>query len=131
MEKIDHIAFQVGGLDESIKFYIDTLGFRLISRSRDNETSRENAFLTLDDMILELIQDDDNREHTSPEIQRPFCPHLAIEVGDIGKAAHNLRKLGINILCGPLSIEGEEAWLYFADPDNNVLEYIQWLHNRS
>jgi hypothetical protein len=25
-----------------------------------------------------------------------------------------------------LAIEGEETWVYFADPDNNVLEYIQW-----
>jgi catechol 2,3-dioxygenase-like lactoylglutathione lyase family enzyme len=131
MEKIDHIAFQVGGLDESIQFYVDTLGFRLLSRSRDNDSNRENAFLALEDMILELVQDYVDREHDRPEIQRPFCPHLAIEVEDIGKSALNLRKLGVNILCGPLAIPGEEAWLYFTDPDNNVLEYIQWLRNES
>jgi hypothetical protein len=24
-------------------------------------------------------------------------------------------------------VEGEEKWIYISDPDNNVIEYIQWL----
>jgi hypothetical protein len=32
----------------------------------------------------------------------------------------------VAILRGPLKIEGEETWVYFTDPDHNVLEYIQW-----
>ena len=28
---------------------------------------------------------------------------------------------------GPNEIPGSERWLYFMDPDYNVLEYIVWL----
>lgn len=31
----------------------------------------------------------------------------------------------IKIVHGPLLIEKEATWVYFVDPDNNVLEYIQ------
>ena len=30
------------------------------------------------------------------------------------------------IIRGPLEIENEETWVYFSDPDGNVLEYIEW-----
>jgi lactoylglutathione lyase len=36
----------------------------------------------------------------------------------------------VPILRGPLEIPGEETWVYFADPDNNVLEYIQWYQKK-
>jgi hypothetical protein len=32
----------------------------------------------------------------------------------------------IKIIHGPLKIKDEETWVYFSDPDGNVLEYIQW-----
>ena len=39
-----------------------------------------------------------------------------------------LRKNGIPILDGPNEIAGSERWVYFMDPDRNVLEYIVWLN---
>jgi lactoylglutathione lyase len=33
----------------------------------------------------------------------------------------------IPIVKGPLEIKGAEKWIYISDPDNNVIEYIQWL----
>jgi lactoylglutathione lyase len=33
---------------------------------------------------------------------------------------------GIRIVKGPLEIENKEKWIYFADPDNNILEFIEW-----
>lgn len=38
-----------------------------------------------------------------------------------------LKENGIEPLDGPNEIPGSERWLYFTDPDWNVLEYIQWL----
>ncbi len=29
------------------------------------------------------------------------------------------------------TIEGEETWVYLTDPDQNVLEFIQWLNKNA
>jgi hypothetical protein len=34
------------------------------------------------------------------------------------------------VLKGPFAIKDEETWVYFADEDNNVLEYIQWFRKK-
>ena len=41
-----------------------------------------------------------------------------------------LRAHQILIVKGPLRIEHEETWVYFADPDHNILEYIQWFNKK-
>ncbi|GAH65165.1 unnamed protein product, partial [marine sediment metagenome] len=64
--------------------------------------------------------------YQKPEIKPPYCPHLAIETDDMEQAVGRLKERGVPIIRGPLAIEGEVTWVYFADPDNNVLEYIQW-----
>ena len=39
-----------------------------------------------------------------------------------------LQENNIEILDGPNEIPGSERWIYFMDPDLNVLEYIVWLN---
>ena len=58
---------------------------------------------------------------------RPYCPHLCFEADDMDEVLTVLRKHGIPILDGPNEIPGSEQWIYFTDPDGNVLEYIVWL----
>ena len=58
---------------------------------------------------------------------RPYCPHLCFEADDMDEVLAVLRKHGIPILDGPNEIPGSEQWIYFTDPDGNVLEYIVWL----
>jgi hypothetical protein len=38
-----------------------------------------------------------------------------------------LRDQAIAIVKGPLEIPGKVRWLYAADPDKNVIEFVQWL----
>jgi catechol 2,3-dioxygenase-like lactoylglutathione lyase family enzyme len=47
---LEHVAIAVSQLDRSIDFYTGTLGFRLLRRTGTN------AFLYLDDNLIELIQ---------------------------------------------------------------------------
>ena len=54
----------------------------------------------------------------------------AIQTDDMPGVVSRLQRLGVPILRGPLEIPGEETWLYFTDPDNNILEYIQWFHKK-
>ena len=127
--QMDHCGFQVKNMDSAIKFYTEKLLFKLDYRAINEEEQEEYAFLSLGKARLELIQDLMN-EYDIPEIKKPYCPHFCIEIDDMEKALSNLKALNIKIVKGPLKIEGEETWIYFADEDNNLLEYIQWFNKK-
>jgi len=122
----DHTAFQVSNMDGSIEFYVKKLGFTLLSHAVDTQEQEAFAFLTLGDLRLELIQDMKDASFARPTVKPPYCPHLAIETADMTQSVAKLKEAGVAILRGPLKIEGEETWVYFCDPDNNILEFIQW-----
>jgi lactoylglutathione lyase len=122
----DHTAFQVSNVHDSIQFYVNKLGFTLASHAVDAQHQEAYAFLSMGDLRLELIQDMRNTAFTKPTVHPPYCPHLAIETSDMPQAVARLKEAGVTIVHGPLEIVGEETWVYFCDPDNNILEYIQW-----
>ncbi|OGD33492.1 glyoxalase [Candidatus Atribacteria bacterium RBG_16_35_8] len=121
----DHAAFQVSDMDSSINFYTQKLGFKLKSRSTNEEEKEEYAFLENGSARLELIRDL-KEGYRKPEIKKPYCPHFCLEVEDMKSSVELLRKNNIPLVHGPLEIKDEETWAYFCDPDNNILEYIQW-----
>ena len=127
--EMDHCGFQVKNMDDAIRFYTDKLLFKLDFRGVNDEEQEEYAFLSLGNARLELIQDLVNK-YEPAEIKKPFCPHFCIEIDDMEKAVLDLKAKNIRILRGPLIIENGETWIYFADEDNNVLEYIQWFNKK-
>jgi len=125
--RLDHVAFEVADLDAAIRFYVERLGFVETWRHRNEEEAEECAFLSAGDVRLELLAQLTPGKFQRPEIESPYCPHLALAVDDIDAAVAQLAEQDIPILRGPLIVEGEVRWLYFADLDNNVIEYVQWL----
>jgi len=130
MTSYDHTAFQVSDLQASVAFYVNKLGFTLISQAVNLGEQEAFAFLALGDLRLELIEDRKGTLFVRPDVRPPYCPHLAIETPNMAQSVANLREAGIALVRGPLEIEGEETWVYFCDPDNNILEYIQWYRER-
>jgi catechol 2,3-dioxygenase-like lactoylglutathione lyase family enzyme len=112
-------------MDSSISFYTQKLGFKLNFRSTDEEEQEEYAFLEYGNTRLELIRNLKG-EYVKPEIKKPYCPHLCLEVENMKQSIETLKKKNIFIIKGPLEAKDEETWVYFSDPDNNILEYIQW-----
>jgi lactoylglutathione lyase len=127
MMRFDHFAFEVADLDAAIRFYVDRLGFVETWRHLNEDEAEECAFLTAGDVRLELLAQVGDGKFQRPAIQPPYCPHLALAVDDMDVAVAHLKEQGIPILRGPLIVDSEVRWLYFADPDNNVIEYVQWL----
>jgi lactoylglutathione lyase len=125
--KNDHMAFEVSNMDASIAFYTQVLGLRLLFRNVNVQEREEYAFLELEGGNLELIQRLDGEPFVKPTLRPPYCPHLALTTGDMDATLRLIHERGIPIVRGPLEIAGAERWIYLADPDNNVLEYIQWL----
>ena len=125
--KLDHIAFQVSDLDASITFYNEVLGLTLMSKTIDNEHNEAFAYFELDGGNLELLQNLAEKSFKKHEIKQPFCPHMALGTDDLDQLAADLQKREIPIIKGPLEIEGMVKWLYIADPDKNIIEFVQWL----
>jgi len=121
----DHSAFQVSDMDAAISWYMNTLGFEFLFRGTNEEEKEEYAFLKYGESRLELIQDLVT-PYEKPIIKKPFCPHVCLEVESMELALKILKDHDLNIVRGPLEIAGEETWVYFADPDHNILEFIQW-----
>ena len=126
MTKNDHSAFQVSNMDASIRFYTEALGLKLLFRHVNEEQREDYAFLELDGGNLELLQYL-GAPFVKPEIRPPYCPHLALATDDMDETLRLFNEHGIPIVKGPLEIPGEERWVYVSDPDNNIIEYIQWL----
>ena len=76
---------------------------------------------------LELLQRL-NKEFHPRKPEKPFCPHLCFEAENMDDVVKALEENGIPILDGPHEIPGSESWIYFTDPDQNVLEYIVWFN---
>lgn len=122
----DHGAFRVSNLEKAIAFYTGKLGFRQLFLVDSEAFGERGVFLEYHGARLELIETIGvSYQPAAPA--RPYCPHLCFEADDMDEVLAVLRKHGIPILDGPNEIPGSEQWIYFTDPDGNVLEYIVWL----
>jgi catechol 2,3-dioxygenase-like lactoylglutathione lyase family enzyme len=128
---LDHIAIQVSDLERAIRFYQDLFGLRLMFKQRDETHHEAFAFLELEGGNLELLQvlDEENRPvpFARPEAKPPFTPHIALRSEDLADSEKDLKDKGVCILKGPLEIPGQVKWLYFSDPDGNVIELVEWI----
>lgn len=125
--RFDHIAFEVSDLDASVAFYVNRLGFTESWRHRNEEEHEECVFLMQGDVRLELLSRLDGSFCAPQDPVAPYCPHLALGVDDLDAAVADLQREGVPILRGPLSVTGKVRWLYFADPDQNVIELVEWI----
>jgi catechol 2,3-dioxygenase-like lactoylglutathione lyase family enzyme len=127
---IDHAAFQVSDLDRSIQFYKEKLGLEHLFTTLDEAHNERYAYFELGGEKLELLQLLDDTGKPLPYNPKPpmppYCPHLAIGVDNLDREVESLKGRGIPILSGPHETPGKVKWLYIADPDSNVLEYVEW-----
>ncbi len=125
MMRNDHTAVRVSDLDTAIKFYTEALGLQLRFKKVNADVGEAYAIIELEGGNIELLQTL-NQPFKTPVIEPPYCPHLALGTEDLGKTLEMVRTKSIRIVSGPLEIAGEEKWLYIADPDGNVIEFIEW-----
>ncbi|MCX5771036.1 MAG: VOC family protein [Candidatus Hydrogenedentes bacterium] len=125
----DHVAFEVADLDSAIQFYAGVFGMELMSKEVDPEHGEAFAFFALDGGNLELLQrldPDGAGPHGRGAPGPPWCPHLALRTDDLDAALRMLLAHNVPIVNGPLEIPGKVRWLYAADPDGNIIEFVQW-----
>jgi catechol 2,3-dioxygenase-like lactoylglutathione lyase family enzyme len=126
MARLDHVAVPVSDMDAAIAFYRDKLGLELLSREIDPKEQEEFAFFEMDGGRLELLKNL-AQPHRRPAIRPPYCPHVALRTDDMAATVRMIEERQLRLIKGPLILAGQATWLYVADPDNNIIEFVQWL----
>lgn len=123
--KIDHASITVKSMDESLKFYCETLGLKLSSRREIPENNAEIAFVAgegSDNIGVELTYWREKKDWTDGD----QLDHIAFLVSDVRKTVEKLRQEGVEIAKEPYSISGSKSLIAFIkDPNGIWLELIQ------
>ncbi len=121
-----HTMIRVNDLDESLRFYCDTLGMKLLRR-QDYPSGRFTlAFVGYDGedktAVIELTYNWDTHEY---DLGSGFG-HLALGTPDIYKTCEGLRAKGVKIVRepGPMKHGGSEI-AFVEDPSGYRIELIQ------
>lgn len=127
---VAHIMFNVTDMDRAIRFYRDVLGFTVAGGYNKDVTwlnmgqFKDGSPQFFHDLGLYQVP------NAAPENARKVVGlnHAAFRLAtpeDVDKAAEELKAAGAKILKGPgTHKEDNDRYLYFADPDGNVLELV-------
>lgn len=131
MNRILHTMIRVKDLDQSIAFYTQVLGMKLIRTSVNEEYKYTLAFLGYeanpDQAEIELTYNWGVHDY---DIGTAFG-HIAIGVNDIYQACDNVRNAGGKVTREPGPVLGGSSVIAFVeDPNGYKIEFID-LNNRS
>ena len=130
IQRVDHIELLVRDMEETLVFYTDVLGFE---RQRHTVTERpdgsrsEQATITLDDFMMEVIQA--SPEAVAKEIDQRGVgvQRFALRVDDMDAAAKRLKALGVRFAQEPRpgsTFKGKRAEI--VDPNGMSIELREW-----
>ena len=124
--RILHSMIRVNNLEESIKFYTEVLGMKLLREKEYPEGKFSLAFLgygkETKDTVIELTYNWDTNDY---EHGNAFG-HIAIEVDDIYKVCDEIRDKGTRVIRDPGPMMGSKLLLAFIeDPNGYKIELIQ------
>jgi lactoylglutathione lyase len=124
--RILHSMIRVNDLEESIKFYSEVLGMKLLREKEYPEGKFSLAFLgygkETENTVIELTYNWDTNDY---EHGNAFG-HIAIEVDDIYKVCREIKNKGIKVIRDPGPMMGSRLLLAFIeDPNGYKIELIE------
>jgi len=124
--RILHSMIRVNDLEESIKFYTEVLGMKLLREKKYPEAKFSLAFLgygkETKNTVIELTYNWDTNDY---EHGNAFG-HIAIEVDDIYKVCEEIKNKGVKVIRDPGPMMGSRLLLAFIeDPNGYKIELIE------
>jgi lactoylglutathione lyase len=118
MSRYLHTSIFVNDMAESIKFYTEKLGLKLLDQAH-YEGNADMAFVGRDwDAYIELVYD--LEAHEAYAIGNRY-EHLALEVdGDLPAVCERLKNDGVKILKGPKKAPSGTRWIAFVEDPNGI-----------
>jgi lactoylglutathione lyase len=126
-----YTGIRVKDMDESIAFYTDIMGMKLLERSKIVTTKGEVASLNSpgSDQILELNCYAEGSPYAFPYVVGEGLDHLAFKVDDVKKTVEDMRNRGVTIALEPFVERSENGatgtLAYIEDPNGIWLELFQ------
>jgi len=121
-----HTMIRVNDLDETLKFYCDGLGMKLLRKKDFANGEFTLAFIGYneerDGAVIELTHNWGKKGYD----QGTAFGHLAISVDDIYVKCADLKKQGVNVVRepGPMKFGGPEI-AFVEDPNGYKIELVQ------
>ncbi len=120
-----YTGIRVKNLDESVAFYTQVMGMRLLDRAKIDATKGEVASLQSPGsaQILELNYYEEGSPYFVPYEAGEGLDHLAFKVHDVGAVVEDLRDRGVHIAVEPFverGADGTTATLAYAKDPNGI-----------
>ncbi len=100
VKKVDHIGIAVKNLEDSLKFYQDTLGLELSGVEVVEEQKVRVAFLPVGDTEVELLESTDPEGPIAKFIEKKGegIQHIAYKVENIEEAIKEMEEQGVRMI---------------------------------
>lgn len=125
-----HCGISVPNMDESIAWYVNMLGFSVVSNKYIAPLKAKVAFLELGDFAIELFETDGaaplpaDRRVPNLDIRTHGIKHVAYRVENLKALMADLKDRDVDVAMDVFPMEGD--WVAFIrDNSGNLLELIE------
>jgi lactoylglutathione lyase len=124
MSRYLHTSIFVNDMAQSIDFYTEKLGLKLLRGPVHHPGNADMAFVGDDwNAYIELVFD--LEEHAPYEVGNRY-EHLAVEVDDVPATIDRLREQGVKIIKGPKKApNGKRTIAFVEDPNGIPVELLE------
>ncbi|MFA6984096.1 MAG: VOC family protein [Sedimentibacter sp.] len=123
----DHLAITVSNLQQSIRFYRDVLGFKVLGQLIQDDGNFIIVYLDMgNNKVLELFNFTEKGEPiTTYNDKNIGIKHFAFKVDDVDETYRYLKAKNVEFTMEPTDAEGGVRIAFFKDPDGILIEIIQ------
>ena len=118
--RIVHTMIRVNDLDQSVKFYCDALGMKLLKKKEDPSGRFTNVFVGFgseeEEAVIELTYNWDTHQY---DLGNGFG-HIALGVPDVYETCEKLRSKGVHIVREPGPMKHGGNVIAFIEDPNDV-----------
>lgn len=124
------VCIAVSNLEETAKWYVETLGFRVVQQQDFPSYSSRIAFLESRGFRIELVETNglipDNRADPPAHTQKQGLTQLSFKVNDIETAYEEAKKRDLTIALDLITVDAIGIKAFFIrDHEGNLIEFIE------